>query len=117
MKKTQNKDTGYSELQDKNRTNKKEVRHRVKHIRDTLLSDMLRIPVDVSDAAVKIILTGNDRVWVENYRGILEYTTQKILLQGREQRICIEGNGLVIDYYTEEDMLIRGRIRSLRFDS
>lgn len=78
--------------------------------------DDLRIPMDVSTGDLRVTLTGESRAWVENYRGILEYTACRILLQGRNGRISFEGEGLCIDYYTGEDMLIRGKIQRIQFD-
>lgn len=80
------------------------------------MADTLRIPADVCQGAIRVTMTGNDRAWVENYRGILEYTEHAVLLQGKEGRVCFEGERLCIEYYTEEDMLIRGRIKNVRYD-
>lgn len=52
---------------------------------------------------------------VENYRGILEYTGERILLQARTCQVCLEGSRLSIDYYTNEDMKISGNIVSLTY--
>ena len=60
--------------------------------------------------AMKVTLTGNSEAWIENYRGILEYTENQILLQGKTCQACFEGTRLTIDYYTNEDMKISGCI-------
>ena len=52
---------------------------------------------------------------MENYRGLLEYTDQTILLQGKNCQVCFEGKGLSIDYYTNEDMKISGCIQCIRY--
>ncbi|MDL2300753.1 YabP/YqfC family sporulation protein [Lachnospiraceae bacterium OttesenSCG-928-D06] len=65
--------------------------------------------------ALKVTMTGNTEVWIENYKGILEYTTQTILLQGKTCQVCFEGNRLSIDYYTNEDMKISGMISCVRY--
>ena len=44
------------------------------------LIDSLRLPKDICMGAMKVTLTGNREAWVENYRGILEYTEKLILL-------------------------------------
>ena len=61
--------------------------------------------------ALRVTLTGNSEAWIENYRGILEYTGERILLQAK----CLEGTRLSIDYYTNEDMKISGNISALRY--
>ena len=60
-------------------------------------------------------LTGCHEAWIENYRGILEYTESLILLQGKTCQVCFEGTRLSIDYYTNEDMKISGCIACVRY--
>ncbi|MFR4590541.1 MAG: YabP/YqfC family sporulation protein [Eisenbergiella sp.] len=80
-----------------------------------LLAETLRIPKDTVLGASIVTVTGNDQLLVENYRGILEYTSEYILLQGRTCRIRIGGKGLSIAYYTNEDMKIEGKISEVRY--
>lgn len=65
--------------------------------------------------ALRVTLTGNGEAWIENYRGILEYSDEMILLQGKNCRVCFEGTHLSIDYYTNEDMKISGSITCVRY--
>ncbi len=79
------------------------------------LVESLQLPRDVCLGALRVTLTGSSEAWIENYRGILEYTGQTILLQGKTCQVRFEGNGLSIDYYTNEDMKISGRIAAVRY--
>lgn len=80
-----------------------------------LLVESLRLPRDTVMGASIVTLTGNGEAFIENYKGILEYTTELIVLQGKNRRICFEGKELAIVYYTNEDMKIRGRIDAVRY--
>lgn len=91
-------------MKKKDRTSKKE-----------LLMESLQLPKDVCMGALRVTLTGNTEAWIENYRGILEYTEQMILLQAKTCQVCFEGVRLSIDYYTNEDMKISGCINNVRF--
>lgn len=62
-----------------------------------------------------VTAVGNDQVMVENYRGILEYTPNSIVLQSKTCRIAFCGCGLRIAYYTNEDMKIEGKISEIRY--
>ena len=62
-----------------------------------------------------LTMTGNHELWVENYKGIIEYTTESIIRAGKTGQIAICGCGLVIDYYTNEDMKIIGNIQCIRY--
>ena len=78
-------------------------------------TESLRLPRDVMLGASILTLIGDTELLVENYRGILEYTQECILLQGKHTRIRIEGCCLKIVYYTNEDMKIAGKISGVRY--
>ena len=77
--------------------------------------ESLKLPRDILTGAMKITLTGSREAWIENYRGLLEYTQEQILLQGKTCQVCFEGSQLTIDYYTNEDMKISGCICCVRY--
>lgn len=79
------------------------------------LIDSLKLPKDMLLGASILTVTGNFELWVENYKGIIEYTQESIILQGKTGQISISGCGLVIDYYTNEDMKIIGNIRCISY--
>ncbi|MGN0166844.1 MAG: YabP/YqfC family sporulation protein [Acetatifactor sp.] len=80
-----------------------------------LLVESLKLPKDICMGAMRVTMTGNREAWIENYRGILEYTEKLILLQGKTCQVCFEGTGLSIDYYTNEDMKISGCITCVKY--
>lgn len=80
------------------------------------MKDTLRIPPEVADGTIRLVLTGTYRLWVENYRGILEYTSELICLLGKKEKLFISGRGLCIDYYTCDDMMIKGEILSIKVE-
>jgi len=80
-----------------------------------LLVNSLKLPKDTILGVPILTITGNREIWMENYKGILEYTTTQILLQAKTCQISIEGKELSIDYYTNEDMKISGCINSIRY--
>ena len=80
-----------------------------------LLINSLKLPKDTVLGVPILTITGNREIWMENYKGILEYTTSQILLQAKTCQICIEGKNLSIDYYTNEDMKISGCIRCIKY--
>ncbi len=80
-----------------------------------LIVESLKLPKDTMLGAAIVTITGNREAFIENYKGILEYTTESIVLQGKNAKICFEGSSLSIDYYTNEDMKISGKIDTLRY--
>lgn len=80
-----------------------------------LIVESLRLPKDTMLGAAIVTITGKQEAFIENYKGILEYTTESIVLQGKNCKICFEGQRLSIDYYTNEDMKISGSIDTVRY--
>ena len=81
--------------------------------RREMVVESLKLPKDSILGASIVTLTGNTDAFVENYRGIIEYTGDLILLQGKTCKIKICGKRLCIDYYTTEDMKISGLIEQI----
>ncbi|MCI6553422.1 MAG: YabP/YqfC family sporulation protein [Lachnospiraceae bacterium] len=77
--------------------------------------ESLKLPKDSVLGASIVTVTGNTDAFVENYRGILEYSQESVILQGKTCQISILGKRLSIDYYTNEDMKISGCIESIRY--
>lgn len=80
-----------------------------------LIVESLKLPKDTMLGAAIVTVTGNREAFIENYKGILEYNTESIVLQGKNCKICFEGKQLSIDYYTNEDMKISGSIDAVRY--
>lgn len=80
-----------------------------------MIVDSLKLPKDIMLGASIVTMTGRTEAWVENYKGIIEYSTEMILLQGKNCQICFSGKRLSIDYYTNEDMKISGCIECVRY--
>ena len=56
-----------------------------------------------------------NEICIENYRGILEYTDLLIRVQTKSGQIRLSGKNLQIEYYTNDEMKITGRIVQLEF--
>ena len=47
------------------------------------LAESLKLPKDMLLGASILTMTGSHELWVENYKGIIEYTPQSIILQAK----------------------------------
>ncbi len=79
------------------------------------LADLFSLPHDIVCGASNVSVLGSMRVVIENYKGILEYNSEEILLQGKQCRIRITGCCLKIRCYNEEEMIIDGQIDGVIF--
>ena len=80
-----------------------------------LVVESLKLPRDSVLGDSIITVTGNTEILIENYKGILQYSDELILLQGKNCKIELKGKRLNIVYYTNEDMKISGVIESICF--
>lgn len=60
-------------------------------------------------------LHGREGIWIENYRGIIKYSCDEVKIQAKEGIIQILGSNLIIEYYSNEDMHVKGLIKEVHF--
>ena len=77
------------------------------------IAEKLNIPEDIAEGLPIVTVTGKGEVYVENYKGIIEYGQNCIRIQTRVCRITFTGRNLEIVYYTNVDMKISGEIASI----
>ena len=80
-----------------------------------LLADVTNMPKDVVLGAPIVTITGQLEMSVENYRGIIEYTELLIRIKTKVGQLKIIGKGLQIEYYTNDEMKVKGRIVSVEY--
>ncbi len=70
------------------------------------------------EAAGSVRLTALDdtHLRIENYSSVLEYTQKKVRLVAGEFLLVIEGEGLELEAMGKENVAVRGRIGSVRYE-
>jgi len=79
------------------------------------LSETIKLPSDILAGAPLLSMVGQRQLFIENYKGIIEYTQDSIRVQTKIGRILVEGKRLNIEYYTVDDMKITGYITTIQF--
>ena len=79
------------------------------------ISAAAQIPKDLSDGAVLVTATGQEELCIENYRGIIEYTDSRLMLQTKNCRLEVLGKNLFISYYTGEETKVTGHIEQITY--
>lgn len=77
------------------------------------IAEKLNIPEDISQGLPIVNITGKKEVFVENYKGIIEYQKTCIKIQTKNCRISFVGKNLEIVYYTNTDMKIIGEVQAI----
>ncbi|MBO4290605.1 MAG: YabP/YqfC family sporulation protein [Lachnospiraceae bacterium] len=115
-KKTDRADDRIASVSERQKKDARDMKAGRRGLREALFIDLLRIPSDVAKDEMRLTALGRRRLVVENYRGILEYTGPLIRLRGKNERICVEGEQLCIEYYTAGDIMISGSIKAIKFE-
>ena len=79
------------------------------------IAEKLKIPEDISEGLPIVTVTGNSEIYVENYKGIIEYGKNCIRIQTKVCRVTFTGKNLEIIYYTNVDMKISGNVESILY--
>ncbi len=70
---------------------------------------------DKDTLTMMVTLKGSRWAYIENYSYIADYTDKMIKIMGKEQMLVLEGRRLSLIYFTEDDLLLGGRILSIRY--
>ncbi len=76
----------------------------------------LEVPRDLAYREPIITITGKDQAVIENYRSILRYTKEEIVLLTLRGKVTICGKGLIIPCYTPWEMQVKGCIAKVILD-
>ena len=75
--------------------------------------NLLEIPSDIMLDLPKVVVVGNLQVFIENHRGIIEYTSELIRIIVEDGEINISGENLSIRNIMVDELIIEGKIKSL----
>lgn len=64
-----------------------------------------------------LTVTGDFEVFIGNYRGIAEYSDDLVRIRTRTGQIRVAGSRLQVDYYTNDEMKVTGKIEEIRFEN
>jgi sporulation protein YqfC len=79
------------------------------------MADFLEIPKDLVMDIPKVTLIGRNELYLENHRGIIEYSLTRTRINLSRGFIEIEGEGLEIKALLPEELSLYGEIKSIKF--
>lgn len=77
------------------------------------INQMLEMPREINNKEPKITIISFDEILIENYKGILEYEEFFIKVDTEIGTVNINGYKLTLEQITEEDIAIKGTIKSI----
>lgn len=78
-------------------------------------TEMLALPKEIMLDMPKITMMGNAQIVIENYKGIIEYDSERIRINTARGLIKIFGQNLEINTVTNEEIFITGKISNVEF--
>jgi sporulation protein YqfC len=78
-------------------------------------SEAMELPGDVVLDLPKIIIVGDIQLFIENHRGIIEYTPEVVRVSVGEGEVAVSGENLMLRNILPDELWVEGKIRSLSF--
>ncbi|MCM1158918.1 MAG: YabP/YqfC family sporulation protein [Bacteroidales bacterium] len=75
----------------------------------------MELPGDVRYGDVLLRLSGNREALIENYKGILLYTSEEVAIACKKVTLRIYGCDLHIQYFSGSDMKVTGTINTISY--
>lgn len=79
------------------------------------VSDFLEMPGDVMMDLPKITMVGDIKLYIENHRGIIEYSSAGVRVSVMEGEVSIAGEGLLLRNVLPDEICVEGKIKSISF--
>jgi len=81
----------------------------------TNIAEVLELPKEIVLDLPKITLIGNIQLYIENHKGIVEYSKERIRINSKSGIIRIIGKNLVIKNIVSEEVVVSGEIINIEF--
>lgn len=90
------------------------MKSKTKDIKESM-SDLLELPKDIMLDLPRVILLGNLQLYIENHKGIIEYSKNRIRVNTKNGILRITGKDLLIKTIVTEEIIICGSIDTMEF--
>lgn len=80
------------------------------------ISDALDLPKDIVLDLTRITITGKLTVFIENHKGIIEYSPNLIRVNTNNGVIIIKGRDLFLKSAIADEVMIEGKIKLVEFE-
>lgn len=79
------------------------------------VAGLFDLPRDIALNLPKVVIIGNVQVLVENHRGIIEYTPEKVRISVSRGELEITGSQLVLRNILTDEITLEGKIQAVTF--
>lgn len=85
-----------------------------KRLRD-VLAETFELPKEIIFDLPRVTLIGNLQLYIQNHRGIVEYTDKVIRISINGGELVLKGDNLVIKNIFSEEIFVEGNILTLDY--
>lgn len=85
------------------------------NIKKEKIADIYGLPKDVVLGASIISITDNSSLLIENFKKLLDYSSEIISIQCKNYILIIKGKRMEIEFYTKDELKINGRIIEMTY--
>lgn len=89
----------------------KKKTNRIKHA----LANALELPWEAMIGVARLVILNNTDIYLENHKGIKEYTLQSLRIQTENHELVVKGEKLELKHLGIDKIIIKGVIRSIEF--
>lgn len=79
------------------------------------MTEKLELPKDVMLGAVLLHLTGQQELDIENFKGLVAFSDQQIIITVKNGRLEIQGERLIMKQYSNDALKITGKILNINY--
>ena len=84
--------------------------------RKNRLNEFLEMPREIDNKEPKVTIISFDEIYIENYKGILEYEEFFIKINTEIGTISVNGFNLTLQEITSDDIGVKGIIKSIELE-
>lgn len=90
------------------------MKRETKDIKESI-SEILELPKDIMLDLPRTTMIGNLQLYIENHKGIVEYTKSKVRINTKKGMMKITGENLYIKTIITEEIILCGKIENIEF--
>lgn len=79
------------------------------------ITQVFELPSEILGSS-RMVLSGNDNLFIENHKGICKYTLTEICVRVPDLIVCICGKDLLLKSMGRENLIIYGEISEIKFE-
>ena len=89
-------------------------RKRLERMKSTV-TDIFELPREIMMNLPKITMVGSNQMLVENHKGVIEYTPQRIRVNSSIGVIRVQGKDMNLENIAADDIMITGEVKMIEF--